>query len=101
MSNLPEQKVKGLERKLKKSEIDFMKLIEEQNLQRVLKLKRTRKNNILVGKSTKDENFISFCGRERERFLQNCFVCFRICAGSQCVKHLRIFYVRSAAGKVP
>jgi hypothetical protein len=37
-------------RKLKQSEIDFMKIIEQQNLDRVLKLKRTRKNNILVGK---------------------------------------------------
>lgn len=46
-SNIP--KVKHLDRKLKQSEIDFMKLIEEQNVQRVLKLKRTRKNNILTG----------------------------------------------------
>jgi cytochrome c oxidase assembly factor 3, animal type len=46
-----ELKVKGLERKLKQSEIDFMKIIEEQNLQRVLKLKKTRKNNILTGKN--------------------------------------------------
>lgn len=45
--NIP--KVKHLDRQLKQSEIDFMKLIEEQNLQRVLKLKKTRKNNILTG----------------------------------------------------
>lgn len=38
-------------RKLKQSEIDFMKIIEQKNLERVLKLKRTRKNNILTGKS--------------------------------------------------
>lgn len=50
MSKTPENKIKGIERKLKQSEIDFMKLIEEQNLQRVLKLKRTRKNNIITGK---------------------------------------------------
>lgn len=50
MSELkPQLKIKGLERKLKQSEIDFMKLIEEQNVKRVLKLKRTRRNNILVG----------------------------------------------------
>lgn len=45
--------VKGLNRKLKQTEIDFMKLIEEQNLQRVLKLKKTRKNNILTGEFRK------------------------------------------------
>lgn len=38
------------ERKPTKTEVDFMKLIEEQNVQRVLKLKKQRKNNILVGK---------------------------------------------------
>jgi hypothetical protein len=38
------------ERKPTKTEVDFMKLIEEQNVKRVLKLKKTRKNNILVGK---------------------------------------------------
>ncbi|CAG9798522.1 unnamed protein product [Chironomus riparius] len=46
MSEIP--KVKHLDRKLKQSEVDFMKLIEEQNIQRVLKLKKTRKNNILT-----------------------------------------------------
>jgi len=45
----PQSSIKGLDRKLKQSEIDFMKLIEQQNVQRVLKLKKTRKNNILVG----------------------------------------------------
>lgn len=53
MSNPPELKIKGLDRKLKQSEIDFMKLIEEQNLQRVLKLKKTRKLNIITGNNTK------------------------------------------------
>lgn len=38
------------ERKPTKVEVDFMKLIEEQNVQRVLKLKKQRKNNILTGK---------------------------------------------------
>lgn len=41
------------ERKPTKTEVDFMKLIEEQNVQRVLKLKRQRKNNILTGILTK------------------------------------------------
>lgn len=37
-----------------------MKLIEEQNVQRVLKLKQTRKNNIITGKFRKTrENFPS------------------------------------------
>lgn len=50
------QKTSQLEgKKLKQSEIDFMKIIEQKNLERVLKLKRTRKNNILTGE---DENFI-------------------------------------------
>lgn len=38
------------ERKPNSAEIDFMKIIEEQNVKRVLKLKKTRKNNILTGK---------------------------------------------------
>lgn len=54
----PEQKIKGLDRKLKQSEIDFMKLIEEKNVQRVIKLKRTRKNNIITGKRRNCENFV-------------------------------------------
>ncbi|XP_055595233.1 cytochrome c oxidase assembly factor 3, mitochondrial [Uranotaenia lowii] len=36
-------------RQLKKSEIDFMRLIEQQNLQRVQKLQRQRRNNKLTG----------------------------------------------------
>ena len=47
------------ERKPTRTEVDFMKLIEEQNVQRVLKLKRQRKNNILTGKSEKIDNFTS------------------------------------------
>lgn len=57
MSKKPEEvKIKGLDRKLKQSEIDFMKLIEQQNVQRVLKLKKTRKSNILTGKLKKIKN---------------------------------------------
>ena len=51
-------KIKGLDRKLKPSEVDFMKLIEEQNLERVLKLKQTRRNNILVGQMRKNNEII-------------------------------------------
>lgn len=47
-----EGKVKYLgAKKLKQTEIDFMKLIEEQNLERVRKLQRTRRNNIITGES--------------------------------------------------
>lgn len=57
MSSL-ESKVKGLgERKLKQSEVDFMKLIEEQNVQRVLKLRKTKKNCIITGKLRKNRMF--------------------------------------------
>lgn len=48
-SKIPNIKNFDPSRKLKKSEIDFMKLIEEQNLDRVRKLKLTRRNNIITG----------------------------------------------------
>lgn len=54
MSSQQSSQVKGLNRKLKQTEIDFMKLIEEQNLQRVLKLKQTRRNNIITGEFRKN-----------------------------------------------
>lgn len=37
-------------RKLQQTEVDFMKLIEQQNLERVRKLQKTRRNNIITGK---------------------------------------------------
>lgn len=52
MSSGPEQhglKIVDSSRKLKKTEIDFMRLIEQQNLQRVQKLQRQRRNNKLTG----------------------------------------------------
>lgn len=52
MSSGPEQhglKIDDSSRKLKKTEIDFMRLIEQQNLQRVQKLQRQRRNNKLTG----------------------------------------------------
>lgn len=80
-------------RKLKKSEIDFMKLIEEQNLDRVRKLKLTRRNNILTGKIQliRHENFIII------------FVIaphFSILSWRKCFRYLRIFHVRSAAREI-
>lgn len=50
-------KIKGLERKLKQSEIEFIKLIEQQNVQRVLKLKKTRRGNLITGKLDKLQTF--------------------------------------------
>lgn len=35
--------------KLSQIELDFMRIIEKQNLERVQKLKRVRKNNIITG----------------------------------------------------
>lgn len=52
MSSGPEKhdfKIEDTSRKLKKSEIDFMRLIEQQNLQRVQKLQRQRRNNKITG----------------------------------------------------
>ncbi|XP_050081089.1 cytochrome c oxidase assembly factor 3, mitochondrial [Anopheles maculipalpis] len=42
-------KIEGAGRQLKKTEVDFMRLIEQQNLQRVQKLQRQRRNNKLTG----------------------------------------------------
>lgn len=52
-NSVKDLKISGLPKgaKLKQSDIDFMKLIEAQNLERVQKLQKTRKNNILVGKN--------------------------------------------------
>lgn len=55
---MSEPKVKNLERKLKQSEVDFMKLIEEQNLNRVKKLQKTRRSNIITGKLSQISYFI-------------------------------------------
>lgn len=45
-------KISGLPQgvKLKQSDIDFMKIIEARNLDRVKKLQQTRRNNLLTGK---------------------------------------------------
>lgn len=41
-------KVKYAEGKLDKTQIEFMRLIEKQNLERVEKLKKLRKNNLIT-----------------------------------------------------
>lgn len=50
MSQPNESKIKFADptRNLRPVEIDFMKLIEKQNVERVLKLKKTRKNNLIT-----------------------------------------------------
>lgn len=40
--------IKHGERKIDKAQLEFMKLIEEQNLERVTKLKRVKRNNLLT-----------------------------------------------------
>uniref|UniRef100_A0A182JB89 Cytochrome c oxidase assembly factor 3 n=1 Tax=Anopheles atroparvus TaxID=41427 RepID=A0A182JB89_ANOAO len=44
-----EFKIEESGRKLNRTEVDFMRLIEQQNLQRVQKLQRQRRNNKLTG----------------------------------------------------
>lgn len=94
MSNQPELKVKGLDRKLKQSEIDFMKIIEEQNLQRVLKLKKTRKLNIITGNCTFNESF-------RHPHFDLCDSSFRSRYWFKCAGNLRILHVCSATREIP
>lgn len=46
--NDPKLKIADQKRNLRPIEIDFIKLIEKQNVERVLKLKKTRKNNLIT-----------------------------------------------------
>lgn len=46
---MPKVNVKDLSHKLSKSDLDFMKIIEKQNLERVQRLQRIKKNNIVTG----------------------------------------------------
>lgn len=45
---LPKIKYGGSAPKLDKSQLEFMKLIEQQNLERVTKLQRVKRNNLLT-----------------------------------------------------
>lgn len=45
---LPKIKYAGEAPNLKKSQLEFMKIIEQQNLVRVEKLQRTRRNNLIT-----------------------------------------------------
>lgn len=82
------------ERKPTAIEVDFMKLIEEQNVQRVLKLKKQRKNNILTGKLQKFVNFSSFI--IRHDFFLTSSLCLRLFSS----QHLRILHVCCEAGEI-
>lgn len=46
---MPKVNLKDSGRKLSQTELDFMKIIEKQNLQRVQKLQRMRRTNIITG----------------------------------------------------
>lgn len=80
MSSGPEQQQHGLKiddttRKLKKSEIDFMRLIEQQNLQRVQKLQRQRRNSkitaLALGGTVLGIYLYSMYSVKQERFLDD------------------------------
>lgn len=63
------------QRKLKQSEIDFMKLIEKQNLDRVTKLKKIRRNNLItafgIGTTVMSIYFYSMFAVKQEKFLDD------------------------------
>lgn len=65
----------GAERKLKPSEVDFMKLIERQNLQRVTKLRLQRKRNtwtgLIIGGTVISIYLYSMLAVKQERFLDD------------------------------
>lgn len=46
---MPKVNLKDSGRKLSQTELDFMKIIEKQNFQRVQKLQRMRRTNIITG----------------------------------------------------
>lgn len=68
-------KIDDSSRKLKKSEIDFMRLIEQQNLQRVEKLQRQRRNNkitaLSLGATVIGIYLYSMLSVKQERFLDD------------------------------
>ncbi|XP_059622366.1 cytochrome c oxidase assembly factor 3, mitochondrial [Phlebotomus argentipes] len=47
----PKVKYSDPKRQLRPTQVDFMRLIEQQNLERVQKLKKTRKNNLITALS--------------------------------------------------
>lgn len=61
--------------KLRPSAIDYMKFVEKQNLERVEKLKRIRRNNIitgsLIGVGVLSIYFYSMFAVKQERFLDD------------------------------
>lgn len=87
-------KISGLPKggKLKQSDIDFMKLIEGQNFERVKKLQRTRKNNLLVGKNC---NFFN-----SKSCLKIMKMYFRLHFGRKCHLNLLVFHVQCETGEI-
>lgn len=65
----------GAERKLKQTELDFMKLVEKQNLQRVkkLRLQKTRNNwtGLVIGGTVIGIYLYSMLAVKQERFLDD------------------------------
>ena len=74
-SETPKIKYADPTRKLKQSEIDFMKLIEKQNLERVQKLKKLRRNNKItaftVGAGVIGIYLYSMLAVKQEKFLDD------------------------------
>lgn len=68
-------KTAGVERQLKPSEVDFMRLIEKQNVQRVTKLRLQRKRNVytglIIGGTVISIYLYSMLAVKQERFLDD------------------------------
>jgi hypothetical protein len=74
-SGIPNIKYAEPGRKLKQTEIDFMKLIEKQNIERVEKLRRLKRNNKItaftIGASVFGIYLYSMLAVKQEKFLDD------------------------------
>lgn len=72
---MPKVDLKSTSHKLSQTDLDFMKIIEKQNLQRVHKLQRMRRNNIItgciLGGSVLSIYLYSMFAVQQERFLDD------------------------------
>lgn len=70
-----QRKIKYAEGKIDKAQLEFMRIIEEQNLQRVTKLKKLRRNNLItagvLGASVLGIYAYSMFSVHQERFLDD------------------------------
>lgn len=68
-------KIKYAEGKIDRAQLEFMKIIEEQNLQRVQKLQKVRRNNLItagiLGASVIGIYAYSMLSVQQERFLDD------------------------------